>query len=349
LQTAVLAILIFGLLIFVHEFGHFIVAKLVGIRVEEFSIGMGPKAFSIKKGETAYSIRLLPVGGYVKMSGETGFEEESNLLPDDPKNFNNKPIAHRAGVIVAGPLMNFFLAVVLFALVFSLVGVPFASTKIGNLVENGPAEKAGLLPGDRIVAIEGQKVSEWSQMVEIIHNRSGEQLNFTIIRDGQEKLFKITPKLDPESQVGLIGIVQSEDEIKWRKANPIKALIMGFNRTIEILVFVVSAFGQMITGKMTAGEVAGPVGIIQLIGETAQVGLIYVVNLTALISIHLGLLNLFPIPALDGSKLIFLSIEALRGKPINARKENFVHLIGFALLMLIMLIVTYRDIIRIFG
>jgi len=348
MQTAFFAIIIFGLLIFVHEFGHFIVAKFVGIRVEEFSIGMGPKAFSVQKGETLYSIRVLPIGGYVKMTGESGIEEEDILSVNDPGRFNNKSVAQRAGVVVAGPLMNFLLAVLLFALFFTFVGIPAAdtSTRIGDIVAESPAENAGLRAGDKIIAIDGQNVEQWSEMVEVIHGQPGKELHFTIERSGNIIELNITPQLDTESKVGLIGVTPNS---QWNKTNPLKALGIALKRTLEIIIFTFIAIVQMITGKMGVGEVAGPVGIVKLIGESAQVGLIYLVNLTALISINLGLLNLLPIPALDGSKLIFLGIEGLRGKPIDARKENFVHIIGFALLMTLMLIITYRDIVRLFD
>lgn len=346
LQTGVFALIIFGLLIFVHEFGHFIVAKLVGVRVEEFSIGMGPKAFSLKKGDTLYSIRILPIGGYVKMTGESGLEEEDDLAKDDPKRFNNKTVAERAGVIIAGPLMNFILAVVLFSLIFVFIGIPYATTEIGEVLENSPAEIAGLKSGDMIVAINGQEVSEWSEMVEIIHTNPERELYFTIERGQTKYGINITPKLDKENNVGLIGITPGQSGFK--KENPFKAIILGLNRTVEILIFTVIALVDMIAGKMGMGEVTGPVGIVKLIGESAKVGFIYLVNLTALISINLGLLNLLPIPALDGSKLIFLGIEAIRGKPVDARKENFVHIIGFALLMTLMLFITYRDVVKLF-
>lgn len=348
MQTAFLAIIIFGLLIFVHEFGHFIVAKFVGIRVEEFSIGMGPKAYSVQKGETLYSVRILPIGGYVKMTGESGIEEEDILSVNDPGRFNNKSVAQRAGVVVAGPLMNFLLAIVLFALFFTLVGIPSAdtSTRIGNIVTGSPAENAGLMAGDKIIAIDGKNVEQWSEMVEIIHNQPGKDLHFTIDRSGNIMELNITPQLDTESKVGLIGVTPNS---QWNKVNPLKALGIAIQRTVEIIIFTFIAIVQMITGKMGVGEVAGPVGIVKLIGESAQVGFIYLVNLTALISINLGLLNLLPIPALDGSKLIFLGIEGLRGKPIDSRKENFVHVIGFALLMTLMLFITYRDIVSLFD
>lgn len=347
MQTVILALFIFGVLIFVHEFGHFIIAKLVGIRVEEFSIGMGPKAFSTQKGETLYSIRLLPIGGYVKMTGESGIEEEDIKIINDPKRFNNKTAGQRAAVVVAGPIMNFLLAVILFALFFSFVGMPIAnnSTIIGEVMADSPAQKVGLKSGDQIVAIDGHNVNEWSEMVKLIHSQPGQELDFNIDRKGQSINLKITPELDPESKVGLIGVIPST---YWEKVNPFKAFGLAVKRTIDIVVFTFVAIVQMVTGHMGTGDVAGPVGIVQLIGESAQVGLIYLINLTALISINLGLLNLLPIPALDGSKLIFLGIEGIRGKPVDARKENFVHIIGFALLMTLMLFVTYRDIVKLF-
>lgn len=345
MQTAIFALIVFGLLIFVHEFGHFIVAKLVGIRVEEFSIGMGPKAFSTQKGETLYSIRLLPIGGYVKMTGETGIEEEDVLIKNDPKRFNNKTVAERAAVVVAGPLMNFFLAIVLFALVFAFFGIPTAdnSTIIGEIIPNSPAEKAGLESGDKIVAIDGQNVNEWSQMVKLIHSQPDKELNFTIERRGQTLKYQITPQLDPDNNIGLIGVTPST---YWDKANPLKAIGLACQRTWDIIKLTFLGIIQMVSGQMGAGDVAGPVGIIQMIGESARFGLIYLINLTALISINLGLLNLLPIPALDGSKLIFLGIEGIRGKPIDVQKENMVTIIGFALLMTLMLFVTYQDIVR---
>lgn len=347
LQTLIFALIVFGLLISVHEFGHFIIAKLVGIRVEEFSIGMGPKAFSTQKGETLYSIRILPIGGYVKMTGETGIEEEDVLIKNDPKRFNSKTVGQRAAVIVAGPLMNFFLAVLLFALVFSFVGIPTAddSTIIGEVIPNSPAEEAGLKSGDKIVAIDGQEVTQWSEMVKIIHSQPEQELAFTVDRKGQTLHYKITPQLDPENNIGLIGV---SPNTYWNKVNPLKAVSLALQRTWDIIKLTFLAIVQMFSGQVDTGDVAGPVGIVQLIGESARFGLIYLINLTALLSINLGLLNLLPIPALDGSKLIFLSIEGLRGKPIDAKKENFVTIIGFALLMTFMLFVTYQDIVRLF-
>lgn len=345
LQTAIMAIVVFSILIFVHEFGHFIMAKLTGVKVLEFSIGMGPRGFSTMKGDTLYSVRLLPIGGYVKMAGETGYEEDVQFS-DDPSFFNNKTVLQRTAVIIAGPLMNLLLAMVLFALIFSIVGVPYIGTEVGQVVENSPAARAGLEPGDKIVGADGQKIQEWNQLVGIIQSNPGKSIDFVIIRGEKELNLAITPEIDPESEKAIIGIIQTQS---LRRVNIIEGFTFGIQQTIEIIVLTLSALGQMIAGKMGAEGVAGPVGIIQLIGESAQVGWVYLVNLMAVISINLGLINLLPIPALDGSKLIFLAIEGIRRKPVDLKKENFVHLVGFALLMALMLMITYRDIMRLLG
>jgi regulator of sigma E protease len=220
------------------------------------------------------------------------------------------------------------------------------SPMIGEIIPGSPAEKAGLKSGDKIVAIDGQNVKEWTELVKLIHSQPEKELTFNIERNGQNLNYKITPQLDPENNIGLIGI---SPKTYWQKASPLKAIGLALERTWQIIALTFSAIIQMFTGKIGAGDVAGPVGIVQLIGESARFGLVYLVNLTALISINLGLLNLLPIPALDGSKLIFLAIEGLRGKPIDAQKENLVTIIGFALLMTFMLFVTYQDIVRLFD
>lgn len=348
MHTLIYALIIFGLLIFVHEFGHFIVAKLVGVRVEEFSIGMGPNAFSFKKGETLYSVRILPIGGYIKMSGETGMEieGEESFAADDPKNFNNKTILQRAAVISAGPIMNFLLAILLFAYLFSFVGLPHYSSEIGDVVEGSPAEKAGIQRGDKIVQVDGKKVKEWSDIIISIHGRSGEKIDFTIERNGELEKIPLVPKYDEEMKTDLVGIVATKPVIK--KYGLLSGLWLGVEKNIEIVQVTISEITKMILGKVGTEGVAGPVGIVNIIGEYAQVGLIPIITLTAYISVSLGLMNLLPIPALDGSRLIFLFIEGLRGRPVDAKKENLIHLVGFSLLMIFMILITYKDIRSIF-
>lgn len=337
MNTAVLAILIFGVLILVHELGHFIVAKATGIRVEEFAIGMGPKVFGVKYGETDYSLRALPIGGYNKMSGmEPGTE-------DDERGFNSKSVFQRMMVIIAGSLMNFLLAIVLFVLVFSFIGVPANSNVIGDTIEGFPAEQAGLKKGDQLTAINGEPVNNWLELTQIIQKNPEQNLTITVQRENTILQIDVVPKKDPETGLGMIGIRDS------LKTYPVwTGLKLGTERAIAILVLIVTSLVHIVTGQAPA-EVAGPVGIVQMIGEVAQYGIGTVFNFAALLSLNLGLINLLPIPALDGSRLVFLAIEGVRGKPINPERENFVHLVGFAMLILLMILITYKDILRIFN
>lgn len=348
MKTVILSIIVFGVIVFVHEFGHYIVAKLTGIRVEEFALGMGPKLVSRKWRETVYSIRVLPLGGFCKMSGETGNSAEyEESASNDMRRFDKKPLWVRASVIAAGPLMNFFLAIFLFSLIFAILGVPGAiSNEIGSIIPQSPAERAGLQAGDRITGINDQSVKDWNSLVSFIHTNPGEKLKLTVERSNKNFEVEVVPELDTENKIGLIGI--SSTEPQWNKIGIIESIVIGYKKTFEITRLTAVGLIQMITGQVSTEGISGPVGIIQLIEESARYGAIYVVNLTALISINLGLLNLLPIPALDGSRLFFLFIEGLRGRPVNPAKENLIHFMGFMLLMLLMVFITYRDLVKIF-
>lgn len=335
MTTALVAILVFGILVFIHELGHFVVAKFAGIKVHEFAIGMGPKLLSFNKGETSYYIRALPLGGYVRMEGE---DEESN----DLRSFNNKPILSRISVIFAGPFMNFILSIILFTMIFYSVGVP--STTIQDVIEQSPAQIAGVQEGDIIHSINGEKTNSWQHITDTIGNSSEETLDIIIIRNGEEIEKRIIPAIDKDSGRMLIGISPT---IKKSISESIKN---GFTIIYTITSDIFTFLGQLITGQSSsAGEVVGPVGIINLVGEVSRAGWIDIANLTAVLSINLGLMNLLPIPALDGGRILFLFVELLRGKPIDSEKEGMVHLIGFALLITLMLFVTYKDIIRLFS
>jgi len=332
-----LAILVFGVLILVHELGHFIVAKSVGIKVYEFAIGMGPLLFSREKGGTKYSLRLFPIGGYNKMAGMEPGDE------DNPSGFNKKSLSQRIAVISAGSIMNILLALVLFIFVFAVIGVPSQDNIVGEVTKNSPAAEAGILPGDRITAIDGEKIENWNEMVDIIHNKPGETITLRVLRDDTEITVTATPVLDTKNNIGLIGIKQSR-----QRSGLFEAVALGVKNTIAITVAIFVGLVQMIAGKIPA-EVAGPVGIVSMLGNVAQFGLGNILNFLGLLSLNLGLINLFPIPALDGSRLIFLSIEGVRGKPLDPQKENLIHLVGFALLIMLMLFITYQDILRLLG
>jgi len=337
LITFVVSVLVFGLLIFIHEFGHFLVAKRVGIKVLEFALGMGPKLFGFQKGETLYSLRLFPIGGFVRMAGM----EPQDL--DDERGFNKKSVWQRMAVISAGPAMNLVLAVFLFASIFAFIGLPRPEPIIGEVIPGHPAAAAGLQPGDRILAINGEKVGSWAEMVALIQKHPGQPLTLEVQR-GQErlkiKLVAESRRTDDGRELGFIGIGQA-----LGRQNPLEALKNGLLQTIGIVFFWFKALALMISRKM-APDFAGPIGITQMIGEATRSGLTNLLSLAGALSANLGLINLLPIPALDGSRLLFLLLEAVRGKPIDPARENFIHLIGFAVLIFLAIVIAYQDLLR---
>ncbi|QXM06111.1 RIP metalloprotease RseP [Crassaminicella indica] len=329
METILIAFLIFGVLVVFHEFGHFSVAKLVGIKVHEFSIGMGkPRIFKFKKGETEYSIRPLPIGGYVKMEGE---DEAST----DERSFNNKPLWARMLVIVAGPFMNFIFAILLFSMMFYMIGFPTNDTTIGDIIPNYPAQMAGIKAGDKILSIDGKEMNSWKQIVETIHSKKDQKINIKILRDGKEKSFSIKPLLNKETNQVMIGISPT---IKKSFA---KSISMGFDRMTFVIKSMLAFFM-----KPSMKDVVGPVGIIHIVGQAAKTNIYSVLWIVGFISVNLGIVNLLPIPALDGGRLVFLIIEGLRGKPLDPEKEGFIHLTGFVLLMSLMVFMIFKDVER---
>ncbi|MGI6678537.1 MAG: RIP metalloprotease RseP [Dehalobacterium sp.] len=340
------SIIILGVLILVHEFGHFITAKKNDVQVDEFSLGMGPKLFDIEKGSTIYTLRLLPIGGYVRMAGMDETEQEGGERSltgcDDPRGFNNKTVLQRMSIIFSGPVMNFVTAILFFIIAYMGVGIPSNDNVLGQVMPDQPAARAGMEPGDRVVNINGAEISTWDEMVQIIHQSPNQELTITVHRDEQIKIFQVVPELDQENNIGLIGVTTSMD-----KKGFMEAASLGVTQTYEFTKLLILAIVQMITGAIQP-DLAGPVGIVSMVGEVSRLGIGSVLTFAGVLSINLGLINLFPIPALDGSRLIFLALEGLRGRPLAPEKENFIHFIGFVLLMGLMLMVTYKDIQRLF-
>lgn len=345
MTTLVATIVILGLLIFIHELGHFAVAKWVGIKVHDFSIGFGPKLFAIQGKETVYNMRLIPLGGFVRMAGMDPEEEETS--PGDiERGFNSKTVLQRMAVIFAGAFMNFILAMVLLAVAFFAFGLPTVSSDavIGQVIPDSPAAKAGIKAEDKIVSINGNKVTDWQQMVEEINSQGEQPSNFVILREGEKIEKTITPELNKEENRLMIGIAQQP---VLEPQGFFKSISLGVTHTIQLAGLMIAGIAGMFA-QPDAADLAGPVGIVNIIGEAAQIGLYPLIQFAAILSINLGILNLLPIPALDGSRLIFLAIEGLRGRPIDPAKENIVHLVGFGFLLLLMVVVTYNDISKLF-
>lgn len=331
MQTAIAAIFVFLLVIVLHELGHFTVAKMVGIKVNEFAIGMGPKLLQTTKGETQYTLRLLPIGGYVKMEGE----EESS---DDPRSFGSVSPLKRMAVVVAGAIMNFVLALVVLSIVAFNVGTP--TTVIEEAILDSPAYVSGIQQGDKIVSINGVETNTWEKISSTIADSNiDENLEIKILRGEEEKTINVKPKVEDNRTI--IGIIPLNEK---SFINGIKG---GFQNTGMFMKLMFGFVGSIFKGEVSINDLSGPVGVISEVGKQAKFGMNNLLLILGFISVNLGFFNLLPIPALDGSRLIFLLIELVRGKPIDPEKENFIHMIGFVLLITLMLVVTYKDLIRV--
>ncbi|MFC0271329.1 RIP metalloprotease RseP [Metabacillus herbersteinensis] len=418
MNTVIAFVIIFGALVFFHELGHLIFAKRAGILCREFAIGFGPKIFSFKKDETVYTIRLLPIGGFVRMAGEdpemievkpgynialllnkenkvekvilnnkekypqarvievekadlehemyiTGYEQgedevlqrfevsdhsffvvdgqEVQIAPYN-RQFSSKTLGQRTAAIIAGPAMNFLLAfVILFALGF-IQGAPVEDPKLGQLTEDGAAKEAGLQENDTVLSIDGEDTSSWLEVVEIIRDNPETELTFIVDRAGETLQFEVVPEANKAGEVtiGRIGAFGPVDK------SFSSSLQYGFVETYTWTKEILFGLGQLVTGQFSIDMLSGPVGIYDITDQVADSGVVNLMRWAAILSINLGIVNMLPIPALDGGRLLFFLIEALRGKPIDRQKEGLVHFVGFALLMLLMLVVTWNDIQRIF-
>ncbi len=351
------------MLVVSHEWGHFIVAKKNGIRVDEFAFGMGPKLFSIQIGETLYKFNAFPIGGYVKIFGENPDEESMNG-PNKDRSFVNKPWYVQAGVLVAGVTMNFLVAWLLLSIGFmsglpSSVGSAPQGTVLNNqaltiisVLAGSPAEKAGLKIGDKIsmmkTASDITETPSTDSVRYFVRKHADEAITLSYIRGGESKETIVTPEKGLIENAPGIGI--SMDIIGTLKLPVHKALLGGLKLSWDLSVATVKGFYALIrdavTGNGSLAGVTGPIGIVGVVGDAAQFGFIYLLSFTALISINLAVINLIPFPALDGGRLLFLLIEKIKGSRIKPAIANTANLIGFGLLMLLMVVITYNDIVK---
>ncbi|WP_068672368.1 RIP metalloprotease RseP [Oceanobacillus sp. Castelsardo] len=422
MTTVIAFIFMFGLLVFVHEWGHMIFAKRAGMLVREFAIGFGPKIFSFTKNETLYTIRLIPAGGYVRVAGEDpeiielkpghhiglqfndsgkvnkiivnnkskhpnarvievervdldheliieGYEmdederlifevdrkaffimdeRKTQIAPYD-RQFASKTAGQKAMQLFAGPMMNFILAIILFLIIGLVHGVPVDEAKMGEIQPNTPAEQAGLIENDEITKIEDTTITTWEEFTSIVRQNPGEELSITVLRNGEEEILNIVPKeveaMNEKGEtiaIGQIGVRQAFEK------SMIGTIQYGFEQTYTVTKMVLTNLGMLITGQVPLEILSGPVGIYDATDQVVQSGFISLIMWTAMLSVNLGIVNLVPLPALDGGRLLFVGIEKLRGKPVPPEKEGVFHFIGFAFLMLLMIVVTWNDIQRLF-
>ena len=339
LITLLASAFVFGMLVLVHELGHFVTAKLTGMQVDEFAIGFGPRLFSYKYGETVYSLRIVPLGGFNDIAG---MNPEDNDAGD--RGYSSKPILARMIVISAGSLMNFILPVFLFWGIFAYGGIssPSPEPVLGEVVAGKPAYIAGLRAGDRILRVNGTAVNDWSSFAKIIFNGEGKILTVDFQRDGAEKSVRVIPEYDKKARRPIVGVVSSAKTVKL---GFFEAGKMAVQKTGFVIYKMVEGVWQLISGR-AEGQIAGPIGVAQMAGEVANIGFLALLNFAALLSLNLGVINMLPVPALDGGYFVTLILEALRGKPLGAKATHYTQVVGISLLVALMVFATKNDIVR---
>lgn len=331
-MTIIYAAILFIILIFPHELGHFLVAKSVGVKVNEFAFGMGPALYKKQKGETLYSIRMVPIGGYCAMEGEN---EES----DNDRAFNNKPGWAKIAVLIAGSAMNVAIAIIVMSIISGVNGTP--TTTIDKVTENSPAYTAGVQEGDTILSIDGEDVESWGDLSYMI-NKSKEEISLTVNRSDDEITLSVFPEKEDDGRY-VIGVTPELNH------GVFTAIKQGGSATWNIAMSMYDSLKMMITGEVSTDQIAGPVGIVSMVSDTAQYGLIYFAYLLALMSLNLAIINMLPFPALDGGRVIFVIIRKVTGKMITDELEGRIHMIGMALLLGLLVFVTWNDIMRLIG
>ncbi len=326
------AIIVFLFIITVHEFGHFITAKLFKVKVPEFSIGFGPTIFKKKKGETQYSLRVFPLGGYVKMEGEDESSNDKNALC-------NKPVWQRMIIVSAGAVLNILMGVIIYTIIYSTQISRMPVLTVDSVVENTPAFEQ-MLPGDKIVGVNGNRTWYYKDFKFLINTISPqEEMQITIQREGKEKVVAITPRFNAENDMYEIGII-----MKTEKINFLSGIKYGIYETFYIIKIIFYSLFMLLTGKLGMNGVSGPVGTVNVISQAASMGFMPFINLFAMLTVNVGIFNLLPFPALDGGRVFFMLIELIRRKPIDPEKEGMVHFAGLMILLIFMLIVTVNDV-----
>jgi regulator of sigma E protease len=354
---------VLSLVVFFHEFGHFLVARLCGVRILVFSIGFGPELVGFNdRHNTRWKISAIPLGGYVKFFGD----DNAASVPDAPrlesmpesdraKSFFFQPVYKRAAIVAAGPIANFILAIVIFAMVFMLYGKQTMSARVDAVQADSAAAAAGFQPGDLVVSIDGSAIGDFEQMQRIVSESAGNQLDIKVDRKGAVLDLKATPALKEIKdnfgnvhRIGILGISRSTaaEDLKSQPVGPLQAVALGAQETWFVVDRTLSYIGGVIVGREAADQLGGPIRIAQISGQVASIGFVALIHLAGVLSVSIGLLNLFPIPLLDGGHLLFYAIEATRGRPLSERAQEVGFRIGLAIVVMLMIFATFNDIVH---
>ncbi|MBT3604432.1 MAG: RIP metalloprotease RseP [Candidatus Latescibacteria bacterium] len=342
------------MLVYVHELGHYWVAVRAGVRIEVFSIGFGPELFGwYNKAGTRWKISAIPLGGYVKMFGQSdteadGKEEENTPLTDEEKSvsFAHKTLGQRTAIVAAGPIANFIFAAVVFFLLAWIVGSPVPHAGIGTVMPDSAAEEAGILQGDRIIEINGKEIRLFSDLQEVIRNSPAVNLGVIVLRENAEIALTVTPRLITSASgetYGQLGVTPDPEQVDYESVGFFKAAWFGVERTTSMVSGILSYLGEMFSGDRGTEDLGGPLRIAQISGDMAEGGIINLIVFMAALSVNLGLINLFPIPMLDGGHLVFYAAELIRGKPLNEKAQEYGFGFGLILLIMIFVFVTWND------
>ncbi len=356
-QWVIPFLLVFSVLVFVHELGHYLIARYNKVRVEVFSIGFGPEIYGwFDRAGTRWKLSAVPLGGYVKMFGEHDFEDDGAakpMTPEDEKvSFHHKRLGQRAAIVSAGPLANFLFAIILLTGLFAIAGVPTPRAGVGSVQPDSAAAEAGLQPGDRIIEIDGESIAWFDDLRERVSRNAGNPLQLTVERDQEVIAVTAVPKAtevegeDGLRQIGVLGVSPDPAQIEYQRLDPFRSLWTATERTVSLIGQIMGALWQIITGSRTAEELGGPLRIAQLSGQMAQGGIVSLIFFMAALSVNLGLINLFPIPMLDGGHLAFYAAEAVRGKPLDRRVQEFGFRIGLLFVLLLMIFATWNDLVQ---
>ncbi len=352
MTTVIATIVVLGILIFVHELGHFLLAKLLGVKVQAFSLGFPPKLISKQWGETEYRLSVIPLGGYVKLMGENPDDEVP--AGQEHRSFSHHPLWHRALIVLAGPGFNLLFAVLALSVVFAVSGIPYAIPKVGEVMPDSPAAQGGLRKDDLVTAIDGRPISRWEELVSAVRQSGERTLTLTVRRGDEELTLALTPRRMETTNIfgqkvsaTLIGVAAGE-HFAVQQVNPVEALVSGVSYTGRIVEITVLSLWKLLTREIPVATLGGPILIAQVAGKQAEQGVNALIHFMALLSVNLTLLNLLPIPVLDGGHLVFILWEAVRGKPLAMKHRELAQALGLMLILALMVVVFYQDLQRLF-